>query len=129
RLSDFGLARLYKASRLSGLTLDGEFGGTLGYLAPEQLTNFRGALPQSDQYSVAATLYYLLTRRLPYDFPKRTEDCPAGLLLKYPVPIETRRRDLPPELSALVRRGLHREPGSRFADCGEMAKALMPFTE
>src|SRR5262249_31321071 len=43
KLADFGLARVYHASELSGLTLGGELGGTLAYMAPEQITHYREA--------------------------------------------------------------------------------------
>src|SRR5262249_4594722 len=74
QVADFGLARLYQASRLSGLTLEGEYGSTLGYLAPEQLTSFRHSNPAADQYAMAATLYHLVTGHLPFDFPEQMED-------------------------------------------------------
>ena len=61
KLADFGLARLYLSSPLSGLTLMGELGGTSAYMSPEQVTNFREAKPPADLYSTGATLYYLIT--------------------------------------------------------------------
>jgi serine/threonine-protein kinase len=61
RLADFGLARVYQSSQLSGLTMQGEIGGTFAFMAPEQATHFREARPAADQYSAGATLYNLLT--------------------------------------------------------------------
>src|SRR5207249_1119084 len=61
KLADFGLARVYQASELSGLTMMGDMGGTLAFMAPEQITNFRDAKPAADLYAVAATLYNLIT--------------------------------------------------------------------
>ena len=68
RLADFGLARKYHASRVSGLTLLGDMGGTVAYMAPEQITDFRNAQPAADIYSTAATLYHLLTGKYAFDF-------------------------------------------------------------
>ena len=65
KLADFGLARVYEASRLSGLTLQGETGGTPAFMAPEQVTHYRQVRPAADQYSAAAALYKLLTDRYP----------------------------------------------------------------
>jgi serine/threonine protein kinase len=63
KVADFGLARVYQASQLSGLTLQNELGGTAAYMPPEQITDFRNVRPTADQYSSAATLYRLLTGR------------------------------------------------------------------
>ena len=68
KLADFGLARAYDACRLSGLTMQGEVGGTPAFMAPEQVTHYRDVKPAADQYSAAATLYYLLTGQYVYDF-------------------------------------------------------------
>src|SRR5262249_29953796 len=47
KLSDFGLARVYHSSRLSGLTQMGTIGGTIPFMPPEQITNYRAAPPES----------------------------------------------------------------------------------
>ena len=52
---DFGLARVYEASQLSGLSGDGEFGGTPAYMPPEQITSYRNVAPTADQFAVAET--------------------------------------------------------------------------
>ena len=57
KLADFGLARVYQASTMSGITMLGDTGGTLPYMPPEQITHYRDASPAADQYSAAATLY------------------------------------------------------------------------
>ena len=57
KLADFGLARAYATSQLSGLSVNGQIGGTIAYMAPEQITHFRDAKPHTDQYASAATLY------------------------------------------------------------------------
>jgi len=61
KLADFGLARAYEVSQLSGVTMQGDVGGTPRYMPPEQVTHFRNVKPAADQYSAAATLY----RRFP----------------------------------------------------------------
>src|SRR5262249_22179612 len=43
KLVDFGLARVYQESSMSGLTMTGDLGGTLAFMAPEQITSFRSA--------------------------------------------------------------------------------------
>jgi serine/threonine protein kinase len=97
KLADFGLARAYQASPLSGITMVGVFGGTPAFMPPEQVLNFRDAQPAADQYSAAATLYYLLTAcYVPYPAPTPAEMF-RRILQDEPVPIRTRRADVPPE--------------------------------
>src|SRR5262249_40746159 len=66
-LADFGLARVYQASEMSGLTFNGDIGGTVAFMPPEQITEYRDAKPPSDQYAAAASLYNLLTGKYVYD--------------------------------------------------------------
>jgi serine/threonine-protein kinase len=127
RLADFGLARVYQASPLSGLTMRGDVGGTVAFMAPEQVTQFREAQPPVDQYAAGATLYTLLTDRHIYDLPEQFTDQILMLLQEDPVPIRARRPDLPAELAGVIHRALAREPGSRFADVGAMRQALLAF--
>jgi eukaryotic-like serine/threonine-protein kinase len=127
KLADFGLARVYHASELSGLTLGGELGGTLAYMAPEQITNYREAQPPVDQYAAGATLYRLLTCELLYDFPKDFNTQIAMVLNEAPVPLRSRRRGLPDALARVVHRSLERDPARRFADVRALRAALAPF--
>jgi eukaryotic-like serine/threonine-protein kinase len=128
KLTDFGLARLYQTSRLGGETLQGGTGGTLGFMAPEQLAGFHQADEPADQYGAAATLYHLLTGKLPYDFP----DDPAGrfklLRERDPEPIGVRRPDLPANLSAVIAKAMLRDPAARFPNVRAFREALLPFT-
>jgi serine/threonine-protein kinase len=127
KLADFGLARVYQSSKLSGLTLDGQLGGTVAFMAPEQVTHFREARPPVDQYAAGASLYNLLTGRYPYDLAPTLQQQIAQILQQDPVPVRTRRPELPPGLADLVQRTLAREPQARFADVGAMRRALLPF--
>jgi serine/threonine-protein kinase len=95
KLADFGLARVYQASQLSGLTLTGDVGGTPAYMPPEYISDFRNAVPASDQYSAAATLYHLLTGQLLFDDLPPWPQAMFVILEQEPVPIWTRRPDLP----------------------------------
>jgi serine/threonine-protein kinase len=127
KLADFGLARVYQASALSGLTMTGDVGGTTAFMPPEQITNYRQAQPAADQYSAAATLYRLLTGKFIFDLPSGFEAQLLMILEQPPVPIRERRPDVPAPLAAAVHRALAKEPGRRFADVLAFRTALMPF--
>jgi eukaryotic-like serine/threonine-protein kinase len=125
KLADFGLARVYQASNLSGLTLKGDVGGTVAFIAPEQITNFRESKPPVDQYAVAATLYNLLTDRFIFDMPPDFQQQLLKILHDEPIPIRSRRPEIPEEVAALIHKGLAKEPGERFADVRAMRRALV----
>lgn len=128
KLADFGLARAYQASGLSGLTMTGDVGGTISYLSPEQITDFRHAQPATDQYAAAATLYYLLTGCFVHDFPDDAGKRLLMILDQDPVPIRSRRSDIPKGLSAAIHRALARDAQARFQDVRAFHAAIEPFS-
>ena len=107
-LFDFGIAREYKTCRAN----DTQSLGTFGYAAPEQFGGQGQTTPQTDIYSLGATLYHLLTGKSP-------SDPPYGVR-----PI----RDVDPGLSAgleeIVCRCTMHDPGKRYKDCAELLCAL-----
>jgi serine/threonine-protein kinase len=128
RLADFGLARLYQASNLSGLTLAGQVGGTIAFMPPEQIHHFRDAKPPSDQYSAAATLYNLLTGKYVFDFPRSPLNRLATILEGEAIPIKRRLPKIATGLAAAIHRALARDPADRFPSVREFRKALLPFS-
>jgi serine/threonine-protein kinase len=119
-LSDFGLSK--RAMAVSGITATGTFLGTPDYCAPEQI---RG-LPvdgRGDEYSLACMAFALLSGNLPF----RRQETMATLFahLNDPVPpLSQYRGGLPSGTDAVLARGLAKEPGDRYARCGEFAAAL-----
>jgi pSer/pThr/pTyr-binding forkhead associated (FHA) protein len=127
KLADFGLARVCEASRISGLTMQGEIGGTLAFMAPEQATHYRDAKPAADQFSAAATLYTILTCRLIHDLPKDVGAQIAHLITASPVPILERKPDIPVELAEVIHKALSREPKDRYPDVLAFREELKRF--
>jgi serine/threonine-protein kinase len=76
---------------------------------------------------VAASLYTLLTGSHIYDFPDRLSKRLLMILQEDPVPILSRRKDLPRTLADVVHRGLQRDPAERYVSAGAMREALLPF--
>ncbi|MEI6778535.1 MAG: tetratricopeptide repeat protein [Chloroflexales bacterium] len=101
-LIDFGLAQ--RAATLARADL---IGGSPGYAPPEQWLG--QALPASDIYAFAATLYALLTARSPREsgIGVPYQDSEALSALEHLLP------NVPPALSALVRRALLPDPAAR----------------
>jgi serine/threonine-protein kinase len=129
-LADFGLARAYQASALSGLTISGQPGGTPAFMPPEQVRHFRSAQPASDQYAAAATLYYLLTGQHVYERVNSMMEFLACILKDEPIPLRTpaSHPPLPGRLGPILRRALSRDPGHRYPDAlalrDDLRKAL-----
>ncbi len=129
RLADFGLAKTYQdIDQAREVTLPGTIGGSLAFTAPDQLSDFRRAGPLADQYSAAATLYYLLSGRLLHDVdsgPQMIERiCHAE-----PVPLASRRAGLPEGLVAAIHQALQRDPKRRFSTAMAFRQALLPFAD
>jgi serine/threonine-protein kinase len=133
KVADFGLARLYQSSKLSGLTMTNHIGGTMQFMPPEQITNYRNVSPAADQYSSAATLYYLLTGQFIFDFrrglgPNDLAKQFLKILHDPPVPIHKRRRDIPDQLDFILQRALAKEPQDRFPDVRELKRSLREYS-
>ena len=118
-LTDFGIARLVTATRLTGT---GMAVGTLSYASPEQL--FGNQLDsRADQYSLAATVFALLTGHPPFGATN-----PAQLIsdhLSTPVPsVRSGRPDLPEAVDRVLARAMAKDPTGRFPTSGQFAQAL-----
>ena len=127
KISDFGLAKSYRSVGLSGLTFSGEMRGTIPFMPPEQMLDFKTVTPLADLYATAATLYYMLTCNYIYDEPEGGGDLIRLLLEEQPVPIRSRRSDVPVGLASVIGKCLSRDPKERFPDATSMRRALKPF--
>jgi WD40 repeat protein/tRNA A-37 threonylcarbamoyl transferase component Bud32 len=131
KILDFGLARFVRESgalstEAGGLTQSGSIMSTPDYMAPEQADDPHNADIRADLYSLGCTLYYLLAGHPP--FPKGTVvEKLAAHHRDTPRPLHQLRRDVPPELSALVARLLSKKPAERFQTPAEVVQALTPF--
>ncbi|MBX0331484.1 protein kinase, partial [Oscillochloris sp. ZM17-4] len=113
-LIDFGLA--YLASAIGDLRDSFASAGTQGYTPIEQL---RGqAVPRSDIYALAATLYALLAGGPPPLSPAGEHD-PGALRAR----LESLAPELPPQMLALLLRALDPAPSAR-PDADELFAAL-----
>ena len=127
KISDFGLAKSFRGLGLSGLTFSGEMRGTVPFMPPEQMLDFKTVLPSGDLYATAATLYYLLTCQFIYDQVAEGGDLIRALLEEHPVPIQKRRSDIPAGLARVLAKCLSREPNDRYPTAASMRQALRPF--
>ena len=127
KISDFGLAKSYRSIGLSGLTFSGEMRGTIPFMPPEQMLDFKKVLPSGDLYATAATLYYLISGKFIYDQVADGGDLIRTLLEESPIPIRARRSEVPAALEAVLQTCLARNPDDRFPTATAMRQALRPF--
>jgi serine/threonine-protein kinase len=126
KLLDLGLARtmsIVGEDTPSMVTRDGSLVGTPDFIAPEQARSARSADIRSDLYSLGCTLFYLLAGQTPFSGGSMTEK-----LLKHhwdaPPAVESLRPDVPPIVSAIVRKLMSKRPEDRFQTPRELADML-----
>jgi len=123
KVLDFGLARFLAPT--NGSTEEalksrtGVVTGTAPYMSPEQL---RGTFvdARTDIFSLGVVLYEMATRRRPFDRPNTAATITA-ILFEEPPPISTASHA---GLTPIVRRALRKDPSDRYANTGEMMRAL-----
>jgi eukaryotic-like serine/threonine-protein kinase len=118
KLADFGIA---KAAEQSDITKVGSVLGTAAYLSPEQARG-EPAGPPSDLYALGVVAYQLMAGRLPYQAASLTDL--ARQQSTPPPRLDDLVPGVPATLAAAVQRALAGDPEQRYADAGEMEKAL-----
>lgn len=119
-LSDFGISKGSASS--ARLTGTGQYLGTPEYTSPEQAGG-QTVDGRADQYALACVAWHLLTGTVPFQ-----RDQGHAVLLAHltepPPPLADRRPDLPAAAGRALARAMAKEPGERYASCGEFAEAL-----
>jgi hypothetical protein len=122
KVGDYGLAKAFDNAGLSGLTCTGSVMGTPWFMPRQQVVNFKYAQPEVDVWSLAASLYFLLTGEPPRDFTGRD---PWQVVLQCdPVPIRHRRPAVPDRLARVIDLALVEKPHIAFRTAGELRRAL-----
>ncbi len=121
-LADFGIARLFAG----GATTTGTVAGTVAFTAPEIWSNVP-ASPQSDIFSLGATIYATLTGRGP--FSSVSQDSVGAMLARAMSGVETDVDSLgvSRELKAILGTCLRLDPAARFASARELLDEVAPF--
>ncbi len=119
KVVDFGIARAVAEAQV---TLPGTTLGSVHYFSPEQA---RGdpTTAASDIYSLGIVIYEMLTGVRPWEGDSAAGVALARLSGPIPDPAAV-RSSVPPELAAITRRALARDPADRFVSASAMADEL-----
>jgi serine/threonine-protein kinase len=122
RVLDFGIA---KAAGRAHTTREGQLKGKFRYMAPEQIQD-HGVTAKTDVYAMSVVLWELLTGEPLF---RATNDAAiiARVLEGVIAPPSRLVEHISPELDAVVKRGLARNPDDRFPTAEAMAEALEPL--
>ena len=127
-VTDFGVAKALSASALApggetALTDIGVALGTPAYMAPEQAAADPHVDHRADIYAFGCLAYECLSGEPPFA-GRPTRSLLAAHLAETPEPLDRRRPNLPPALTALVMRCLEKRPADRPQTAGEILAVL-----
>ena len=127
KLTDFGLSKSFKETGMSGVTMVGDVAGTIAYMPPEQVRDFKDVKPPADIYAVGMTAYTLLTGANALDISSKAgiAETIKAIFEKPIVPLRDRLPDLPPNLAAVIETALAKHVEQRWRTAGAMRAALL----
>lgn len=123
KIADFGVAKLTHQD----FTVPGQILGTASYMAPEQLQG-KAVDGRADLFGLGVILYWMLTGEKPF-----TGSDTSAILYKVAFedapPVTARNPALLPEVDAVVRRALAKDPAQRYQRGQELAHDLQDLID
>jgi serine/threonine-protein kinase len=126
KIVDFGIVKLNQSEALIQTHLSRPM-GTRRYMAPEQFVEEGAISPATDQYSLAITIYEVLTGRPPYTLSTAGNTSTGWIdahLRGTPAPLHAFRPDVSPQISNVLLRALAKNVGDRYATVNDFASAF-----
>lgn len=128
-LTDFALARYLAESRLASLTGTGQALGSPLYMSPEQTIDAKEVGSQTDVYSLAATLYFVLGGRPPYYDSTSLTAFFEAVTSRAPEPVTRWRAELPESISQSLNEAMRIDPKDRPARPGDWVDSFATALE
>jgi photosystem II stability/assembly factor-like uncharacterized protein len=119
RIMDFGLS---KSPLVSTMTSLGTVVGTLGYVAPEQVTGIE-VDSRTDIFSLGVIMYQMITKELPFNGENEIALIHSIFNTQPKSPSELNGNSLK-ELDAIILKALAKEPGDRYNNVFELKTEL-----
>lgn len=122
KISDFGLARNYEKHG-SGIDRTGDVSGTIVFMSPEQMLNYKYVEPPADVYSIGVTFYVMLTGRFPFEISSASHQLVENILTGERKPIEE-YVDIPKSIARIVNKSVQIDEKKRYKSAKEMKEAI-----
>lgn len=122
KLADFGYATIL--DKASNQRVTGNQNSN-AYMSPERLLK-RELTAKSDIYSLGVILYEMLTGKCPFESENQLE-LAAQVIERVPDDAEKYNPALPPALSSIVHRCLHKDPNRRYESAADLKQDLQRF--
>jgi hypothetical protein len=120
KITDFGISQ---AAGSAPLTATGVLLGTPAYMAPERITGARGSAA-SDLYSLGVVAYHAVTGAVPFS------GSPLDVAMAHRErPMPRLPDSVPPEITAFIAQLTAKDPASRPAHAGEVARRAYRLCE
>ncbi|MBC7771294.1 MAG: tetratricopeptide repeat protein, partial [Pyrinomonadaceae bacterium] len=114
-----------KNRRVEGLTITGQFIGSLPWASPEQVEGHSDRIDiRTDVYSLGVMLYKSLTGQFPYPVTGRMYDVVARIVGTPPVRPAALRRGIGDEVETIILKCLAKEPDRRYQSAGELSRDI-----
>lgn len=131
KIADYGLAKAFDLAGLSHITSNKKSGdkilaiGTLGFMPMQQIFDSKYVKPEVDIWAMAASLYQMLTRTTPRDFPQNS-DIWEVVSTTQPTPIRDRNNSIPEQVAKVIDSALKDDESElHFKTAVEFKQALM----
>jgi serine/threonine-protein kinase len=124
KVVDFGISKMVGGSL--ALTQEQTPIGSPLYMSPEQMHNSRDVDGRADVWSLAVSLYELLTTKTPFDC-EDMHDLQSRIYRKDPPPLATYRSDVPAGFESVLLTCMAKDREKRWPNVAGLAAALVPF--
>ncbi|MBM4081479.1 MAG: hypothetical protein FJ278_17380 [Planctomycetes bacterium] len=108
-----GFAKSREEAGRSGITQVGRVVGTLDYMPPEQTLDSRGVDHRADIYALGATLYRVLTGRMPFGGTTLKEKM-KNIREQTPESPKKLNKAVPDSVCRIIEKAMHRNRDERY---------------
>jgi serine/threonine protein kinase len=138
KVTDYGLAKPFEdaGNSLFDLTRDDEAAGSLMFMPPEQILNYRHVQPTADVYAVGASLYFLMTAAYTVTstaealleastMPRgQTRNPIEAVIDDDSIPIQSRRPEIPDSIARVIDTAVQKELSRRYESAAQFRDQL-----
>jgi serine/threonine protein kinase len=126
KLTDFGLAKSFTQTGMSGITMAGDMAGTFAYMPPEQIRDFANTRPTSDIYAIGMTAYSLMGGDIALDLGPSSDIAGTvrAIFEGQIIPLRQRAPEVPAQVAEVIERALAKDPAQRWQSAAAMRNAL-----